>query len=452
VGLRGMSARDLTVAVCGAGPAGLAAALRLHAAGASVTVFDAAPHVGGRSWTDDAADGWRIDPAVQLYSASYDRFFGLLGAAGAGALAERSPGRDALWRKGRAHEVVYGSPASMLASGALPLPLKLRMGAQYLPFLQRHGGDLDLGALERAAAAGLDAESIAAWGRRELGRDFVDLLAAPLLATLYGALPDEASAGFYHALARQGMNLEVRALRGGAGGFCRAAADRLREAGAAIHLSTPVTEVDTAADGVQVSGEGWSQRFGAAVVALPAPAAHRVAKFLTPDAAKTLYGVRVRPAASLALTLDRPAGVRWFGLSFAPGEARNVAAICVQENKVGGLVPPGKGLLVVFALPHAAERLLGATADDALALLLPDVVRALPGIDRAVLQARFYDWRDGWTLFGPGALGRLPALRSLAWDSAPRAVLAGDWMYAPTVEGAVTSGLAAADRLLARAS
>lgn len=446
-----MSARDLSVAVCGAGPAGLAAALRLHSAGASVTLFDAAPHVGGRTRTDDV-DGWRIDPAVQLYSASYGRFFGLLRAAGAEGLAERSTGRDALWRKGRAHEVVYGSPASMLASGALPLPLKLRMGAQYLPFLQRHGGDLDLAALERAAAAGLDAESIAAWGRRELGRDFVDLLAAPLLATLYGALPDEVSAGFYHALARQGLNLEVRALRGGADGFCRAAADRLREAGASIHLSTAVSAVDTVEDGVQVSGEGWSQRFGSAVVALPAPEAHRVAKFLTPPAAKTLHGVSVRPAASLALLLDRPAGVRWFGLSFAPGEARNAAAICVQENKVGGLVPPGKGLLVVFALPHAAERLLGATADDALALLLPDAVRALPGIDRAVAGARFYDWRDGWTIFGPGSLGRLPALRSLAWDSAPPAVLAGDWMYSPTVEGAVTSGLGAADRLLGRVS
>jgi oxygen-dependent protoporphyrinogen oxidase len=446
-----MSARELSVAVCGAGPAGLAAALRLHSAGASVTVFDAAPHVGGRTRTDHA-DGWRIDPAVQLYSASYGRFFGLLRAAGAESLAERSPGRDALWRKGRAHEVVYGSPASMLASGALPLPLKLRMGAQYLPFLQRHGGDLDLAALERAAAGGLDAESIAAWGRRELGRDFVDLLAAPLLATLYGALPDEVSAGFYHALARQGMNLEVRALRGGADGFCRAAADRLREAGAPIHLSTAVSAVDTAEAGVQVSGAGWSQRFGAAVVALPAPEAHRVAKFLTPPDAKTLHGVSVRPAASLALLLDRPGGVRWFGLSFAPGESRNVAAVCVQENKVGGLVPPGKGLLVVFALPHAAERLLGATADDALALLLPDVVRALPGVDRTIVGARFYDWRDGWTIFGPGSLGRLPALRSLARDSAAHAVLAGDWMYSPTVEGAVTSGLAAADRLLARAA
>jgi oxygen-dependent protoporphyrinogen oxidase len=445
-----MGAPDLSVAVVGAGPAGLAAALRLRAAGASVTVVDAAPYVGGRAWTEHVEGGWRIDPGVQLYSASYDAFFGQLRAAGAGALAERSPGRDALWRKGRAHEVVYGSPASMLASGALPLQLKLRMGTQYLPYLQRHAGNLDLRALERAAAAGLDGESIAAWGRRELGRDFVDLLAAPLLATLYGTLPDEASAGFYHALARQGMNLEVRALRGGADGFCRAAADRLREAGAVFHLSTAVDRVDTAEGGVRVSAGGAGERFSAAVLALPAPEAERVAKFLTPQGAKTLSEVRVRPAASLALLLDRPAGVRWFGLSFAPGEARHVAAVCVQENKVGGLVPPGKGLLVVFCQPHAAERLLGASANDALGLLLPDVARALPGVESAVVRARFYDWRHGWTIFGPGSLGRLPALRSLALDSSPSAVLAGDWLYAPTVEGAVTSGLAAADRLLSR--
>jgi oxygen-dependent protoporphyrinogen oxidase len=443
-----MSTADFRAAVVGAGPAGLAAALRLHAAGASVTVFEAGPGVGGRT-RSDGVDGWRIDPAVQLYSSAYTTFRGLLRAAGGEGLLERSPGRDALWRKGRPHEVVYGSPTSMLASGALPLPLKLKMGAKYLPFLQRHGGDLDLAALERAAAAGLDGESIAAWGARELGRDFVDLLAAPLLATLYGMLPEEASAGFYHALARQGLSLEVLGMRGGADGFCRAAADALAAAGSPVRLSTAVTAVD-AAGGVRVGGDGWSEDFGAAVVALPAPAAGRVANFLTPEGVKALSAVRVRPAASLALLLDRPAGVGWFGLSFAAGEARNVAAVCIEENKVAGLVPPGKGLAIVFALPHAAERLLGASVDEAASLLMPEVVRALPRLPATVVESRLYTWAEGWTVFGPGMLGRLPALRAAAWDSSPRAVLAGDYLYAPTVEGAVTAGLAAADRLLSR--
>lgn len=444
-----MDTADLKVAVAGAGPAGLAAALRLHAAGASVTVFEAGAGVGGRTRADHV-DGWRIDPAVQLYGSSYTVFRGLLRAAGAEGLLQRSPGRDALWRKGRAHEVVYGSPTSMLASGALPLPLKLKMGAKYLPFLQRHGGDLDLAALERAAAAGLDGESIAAWGRRELGGDFVDLMAAPLLATLYGMTPDEASAGFYHALGRQGLSLEVQALRGGADGFCRAAAEALSAAGAPVRLSATVTAVDAEADGVRVSGGGWSEAFDAAVVALPPAAALRLANFLTPEGAKTLSAVRARPAASLALLLDRPAGVGWFGLSFAAGEAKNVAAVCIEENKVAGLVPPGKGLAVVFALPHAAERLAGATADEAAALLMPDVARALPRLPSTIVQSRLYTWDEGWTVFGPGSLGRLPALRAAAWDSSPRAVLAGDYLYAPTVEGAVTAGLGAADRLLSR--
>jgi protoporphyrinogen/coproporphyrinogen III oxidase len=444
-----MGTTDLRAAVVGAGPAGMAAALRLHAAGASVTVFEAGPGVGGRT-RSERVDGWRIDPAVQLYSSAYTAFRGLLRAAGGEGLAERSPGRDALWRKGRAHEVVYGSPTSMLASGALPLPLKLRMGAKYLPFLQRHGADLDLGALERTAAAGLDGESIAAWGQRELGRDFVDLLAAPLLATLYGMAPGEASAGFYHALARQGLSLEVLALRGGADGFCRAAADALGAAGSPVRLATPVAAVDAVGGGVRVSGDGWSEDFGAAVVALPAPAATRVANFLTPETAKTLSAVRVRPAASLALLLDRPAGVNWFGLSFAAGEARSVAAVCIEENKVAGLVPPGKGLAVVFAQPSVAERLLGASAEDAAALLMPEVARVLSRLPSTVIQSRLYTWAEGWTLFGPGDGGRLPALRGAAWDASPRAVLAGDYLYSPTVEGAVTAGLAAADRLLSR--
>jgi protoporphyrinogen/coproporphyrinogen III oxidase len=443
-----MSAPGLPVAVVGAGPAGLAAALRLHAAGAAVTVFEAAGGVGGRT-RSDAVDGWTIDPAVQLYGSSYTRLLALLRAAGAEGLAQRAPGRDALWRKGRAHEVVYGSPTSMLASGALPLALKLKMGAKYLPFLQRHAGDLDTGALERAAAAGLDGESIAAWGRRELGGDFVELLAAPLLATLYGMLPDEASSGFYHALARQGLSLEVLALRGGADGFCRAAAGVLRAAGSPVRISTPVESVEVEGEGVRVSGAGWSETFGAAVVATPAGPARELAKFLTRNAAEALESVRMRPAASLALLLDRPAGVGWFGLSFGAGEARNAAAVCIEENKLAGLVPPGKGLAVVFALPHAAERLMDATADEAAALLMQDVARALPRLPSSVVGTRLYRWREGWTVMGPGSLGRLPAIRAAAWEAAPRAVLAGDYLYAPTVEAAVTAGLAAADRVLA---
>jgi oxygen-dependent protoporphyrinogen oxidase len=387
---------------------------------------------------------------VQLLSSAYANTLRVAAAAGADRLLQRSPGRDALWRKGRPHEVVYGSAASMLASGALPLALKLRMGAQYLPFLQRHGSSLDLAALERAAAAGLDGESAAAWGQRELGRDFVDLLVAPLLATLYGTEPEEASAGFYHALGHQGMNLQVMALTGGIGALGRACVERIASGGGSIRLATTVRAVDPDGSRVQITGDGWTESFDAAVLAVPAPAALGLAKFLTPRGAERLRRVRVRPAATLALLLDRPLGVRWFGLSFARGESRVAAALCVQENKIPGLVPPGKGVLVVFAHPRTAERLGGADAGEAARELMPEVARVFPRIESTVTDSRLYDWRHGWTVFYPGHLGALPALRGAAFDAAERVALAGDYLYVPTVEGAVTSGLAAAERLASR--
>ncbi|HEU0054819.1 MAG TPA: FAD-dependent oxidoreductase, partial [Longimicrobium sp.] len=401
----------------------------------------------GRTRTD-ALDGWRVDAAAQLLDSTFTHTLALLDEAGGRALAARAPGRDALWRKGRPHEVVYGSVASMLASGALPLAFKLRLGATYLSFLHRHAADLDSKALERAAAAGLDGESIAAWGRREQGGDFADLLAFPLLTTLYGALPEEVSAGFYHALARQGAGLQVLALRGGASGLCRLLADAVGRAGGVVKTSAAVRAVRTAGAGVEVSGDGWTEAFDAAVVAVPAPAAREIAGIETPRMAGWLDRVRVRPAVTLALLLDRPVGVRWFGLSFARGEARAVATLCAEENKGAGLVPDGRGLLVVFFLPEVGERLFDADADEALRTAAPDLSKVFPGIEKTVRRAKLYRWPHAWSLFGPGYLSHLGALRRGGFDVEGRIAFAGDYLVGPSVEGAVTSGLRAADRLL----
>lgn len=441
-------ATALRVAVIGAGPAGLAAAFRLSRAGTSATVLEAAPAVGGRTRTDEV-DGCRIDTAVQLFGSVYTAFLRMLREAGAGALCERTSGRDALWRGGAAHEVVYGSPTSMMTSGALPFTLKLKLGAHYLPFLHRHAQALELGALERAAAAALDRESVAAWGEREMGRGFVDLLADPMLCTLYGSRAGETSAAFYHALARQGMSLDVLALRGGAGAFCGALAAAVRHAGGEVRVRSPVRALTTDAEGVEVSGDGWTERFDAAVIALPAPAARALAQDGMPRMAEWLAGVQVRPAATVGIVLERPAGTRWFGLSFARGESRALAAVCVQEAKLPGQVPPGMGALLALPLPEAGARLLDATAEQALATLLPDLAKPFPGLDRHIRTARLYRWEHGWTVVRPGYAHHLARLRSERPDAeSPRVAFAGDYLVAPNVEGAVVSGLRAAERLL----
>ncbi|MFO7260738.1 MAG: FAD-dependent oxidoreductase [bacterium] len=437
------------VAVVGAGPAGLAAGWALAAAGARVTLYERRRTPGGAVRTDEL-DGARVDPGVQLLGSYYRETFRLAAEVGASGLLVRSPGRDALWRGGRAHGLTYGSVASMAASGALPTGLKLRLAARYLPFLTRQSA-LDVNDPARTAVGLDDRESIAEWGRRALGDDFVELLAYSTLATYYTALPEETSAPFYHALARAGIDLTVHAVRGGVGELARAIAQAIEARGGRLVAPQQVDLVTARADGVELRFEGGdTARHDAVVLAVPAAEAARIGG-LDEQTRGWLAGVRTRPTATLALRLDRPAPGDWFGLSFPrntpPGE--RLVAVCALERKTPGLVPEG-GLLVLYPAPEIAPRVAelepGAVAD----LLLPALEQALPGIGARVTRARVYRFPDGSVQFYPGYLEHLRRFDEARLPE--RLALAGDYLVSPTVEGAVRSGLAAAARLLRRAA
>lgn len=433
------------VAVIGAGAAGLAAAWRLVTAGARVTVYEAKNAVGGRMRTTALDGGVRADTGVQLLASYYTATLRLARDAGAAGLLVRAPARDALYRGGRLHEIEYGSAGSMVVSGALPGALKVRLAARYLPFLTRHAARLD--PVELAAAGELDTESIAGWGERTLGRDFVELLVHPLVAAYYGATPEETSAPFFHALARAGLSVRLLGVRGGIAELAARAASALVEAGARLDTGVEVDAVAEAPGGVTVATAEGAREHDAAVVAVPPTVVPRIVE-LPGDAAAWYAGVRQRPTCSLALLLDRSSGVPVFGISVPrtepPGEC--ISAICVQESKGMGLVPGGRGALVVFPAPLRAAALAEAEPARVVDALLPAVDAVLPGVARAVARARVARFPEGVTLFAPGYLRHL-ARFDPRWPS-PRIALAGDYLVAPTVEGAVRSGVRAAERLL----
>jgi protoporphyrinogen/coproporphyrinogen III oxidase len=364
---------------------------------------------------------------------------------GLGGSLVQVPGRDALWRDGRAHEVVYGSVASMIASGGLPFRTKMRLGATYVPFLTRNARALSIHAPERAAGAGLDDESIASWGEREIDRDFVASLVYPQLGAYYGSDPGETSAGFYHILAKHGMDVTLFALRGGVGTLARRLRERIEERGGEVRLGTEVTRLEIA-DRARVTTGGEEQSFDAAVCAVPAPVAAGLIEGVTEPLMEWLRQVRYRPAVTLALLLDRPVPARFFGLSFPQGENRWVAAVAVQQNKGVPLVAEGKGLLVAFSTPEGAPELIELESSGVLDRMLPEVAGAFPGVRDRVERARVYRWPLGNAVFFPGYLRMLGDFRS-RFTSSSTLALAGDYLFGPSVEGAVSSGLAAADQI-----
>lgn len=437
------------VAVVGSGAAGVSAAHRLQQAGASVLLLEERAWLGGRMRTD-RFNGFQVDAGIQLFGSTAREFFRLLAAVGAGAAAVRAPGRDALWRGGRIHEVVYGSMASMIASGAMPLGTKLRMGARYLPFLTRHARDLRLETLARAADAGLDRESIGAWGRRELGADFVEALAAPLLGANFGLDPEETSAALFHMLASEGLDVEVFALRGGAATLAEAAAASLPGKGGEVRTEARVESVELGARGVTLRGEGWEERVDGVVLATPAPTAARLLAGTGSPAAAWLAAVPYTATVSLALALDRTLDARYFGLSLPKDRFPTVGVVCVESNKGVPVAPPGKELLVVFPQPDAGAGLVDAEAGMVVDAFLPELERLYPGLKRRIQRARLYRWPEWNVRFRPGYLGHLRGFGGGAVEGDARFALAGDYLLAPGVEAAVRSGRHAAERILSR--
>ena len=73
--------------------------LHMHVAG--VALFEAESWIGGRARTD-RVEGFSIDAGAQLFGSMFTRFDSLVREVGLGSRLLRSPGRDALWRDGRA--------------------------------------------------------------------------------------------------------------------------------------------------------------------------------------------------------------------------------------------------------------------------------------------------------------------------------------------------------------
>lgn len=428
----------------GAGPAGLAAAWSLAGAGVSVTVYERSDRAGGLL-RSDTLDGVPLDVAVQLLGSYYRETIRLADEAGGSGLLARSPGRDALWRGGRVHGISYGSVVSMASSSALPMGLKLQLASRYLTFLRRHARELDPAEPIRAAA--LDQESIADWGLRELGEDFVELLAYPQLASYYGLTPSGTSAGFYHSLARAGLDLQLYAVRGGMGELPAAVVRGLEARGAQLRTGLEVLGLGAGPEGVEVEWSDGVQRHDAAILAVPAPV---VGELLRPTGPlhDWLRGVHFADEAVAALSLARPLPADYFGLSFPrtapPGD--KLAAICVQGRKGAGLDVSGREALVLVPSPAVMPQVVAASPREALELLLPSLELVYPGIRQEITRARVYRLPDGRVLFYPGYLEHLRRFDP-KWLP-PRLELAGDYLVAPTVEGAVRSGRRAAARLL----
>lgn len=285
--------------IVGGGMLGLTLALRLSQRGEHVTVFEAAPHLGGlaSAWTlDDVV--WDRHYHVTLLSDSSLR--GLLSELGLERDMEWTETKTGCFTDGRLYPV--SSPVEFLRFPPLRLIDKLRLG-----------GTIFYGSKVRNWRR-LEDVPVEQWLTRWSGRRAVDRFWLPLLRAKLGDSYREASAAFLWATIRRldaarsaGLKREMFGyVPGGYARILERFAEVLTERGVDLRLGAAVASIASDGDVVElVERDGATHGFDRVVVTVNTSLAKRMVPQLREDERAVLDSVHYQGVVCASMLLER---------------------------------------------------------------------------------------------------------------------------------------------------
>ena len=460
--------RPPTVAVVGAGISGLVAARALAAAGAQVTVYEAASTVGGQLAAAQVA-GHTVDVGAESVFTAAPGPLELIEDLGlSDRLVAANDATTWIWTERGLRPLPAGfTPAGpsrlgpVLGSRVLSPAGMLRAGLE--PLVPGRSGDGDV-------AVGDELQ-------RRFGREVVDRLVDPLLGGLHSGdvrkLSLEAATPQLAALVARHRSLLLRrrpparsgptfvTLTDGMAALPARLAASLVDGGAhagdgrdvEVVLGTPVTGLRrTAAHTRVVTADGRDQPVDGVVLAVSARRAARLLEHVSPTAAGALAELRAASVAVAALAY--------------PAAAADTQAIAAGT---GLLVPSHRGRLLKAATflstkwPHHAadDRVLvrvsaGRAGDErasylddaALVQRLHDELCEATGLDVEPTDSAVRRWPATMPQLDVGHHGRLARITAALEDELPGVAVAGAPYDGPGLSACLRSGRSAAARII----
>jgi protoporphyrinogen/coproporphyrinogen III oxidase len=426
--------------VIGAGPAGLAAAHRLHMRGMNVIVLESAEQVGGRTRSMRHEDSI-INTGAAFFASFYTETLRLCRSLGV-ALIQPSihPSRSHMRRhmvtpKGR---IPFGpsDPLNFLRFPVVPLSQKLRL-LRVLTYL-RLATDIHVADISSLAAYDDEAESATTWARRKLGDQAYEYFVRPAIEPFFYAQASDVSAALAMALLRHALGWRLYTPRYGTDALCIALAAQID-----VRTSTPALAIQRDSSRFIVDTPQGGIRAGTVILAGQTVDMCSLEAPLSPADAADLRAVDYEASIVLflgyAYPLDLPVSSLTIG---GPGPHALVGLTALADGGPPGLVAAGQEILAILTMGWRSRQLLDLD-DEALIAAITAHAEALgitlPWPNWTMLFRR----RHATIISRPGMLRRVEATAHR-----PRSGihLAGDWLAgSSTVEGAVRSGHRAAD-------
>lgn len=433
-----------TVAVVGAGLAGLTAAYRLDERGFDVTVFEERDRVGGRVWTVRKGD-FIMDLGAAFYLGTYRESIDLIYEVGLGPLFTEVPVWGVMPKGGVKHLLDYGKLIRTgLTTRAISPRSKLKALKLFSPMFKARAS---LGYSTYDAVAELDTETVREYFRRELNEELLQWLGRPLVSSTWVADDDDTSIALLLWTIRNMLVSKMYNLRPGVSGLPEELARRLR-----VRLEHPVANVTNTGHGVEVTttgpdGNERTEDFDACVIATQAQPAIGMYPQMD-EIHRGLYeSTRYRRLGSICLGLSqRPQDPATYYM-VSPHEDPDTIAVIADHTKAPGRAPEGKGLLTVLLSHEYLERTLHLGDDEVLDYAVDRARRYYGNVVDTVEQTAVARWPESVPVMDKGRFARIADYQKrLDWTS--RVQFASDLDRISGLNGALVSGQEAANRIM----
>lgn len=425
--------------------AGLAAAWRLHSQGFPVTVLEGESYPGGRVRTT-VFDGFRIEHGAQFLVGFYTNTLQLIHELGLDHDLIQISDSSLEYRDGHLRRL--HSDWRIAFSDLFSLSDKLQL-LRVAGSVVRNWRSLDIHALERARP--LDTRSIAQLGAEDLNSTFSKYGLKTVVSSLFFWNSERTSQALLFTLMKAAaMNLKLYTLAAGLGSLPAAIAARIP-----VLLNTQVESITARGrDGYSISvncNGGRSEMLARAVVcAVPASSVPSLLGDLNDRRQGFFRGVTYASTLSAVMGISSRLPSAYFGLLFPPGELDWLGTVTIASVRCASHTPRKHDMLTLFPSSPASGKLMAYSDKDAAKYLFTDLRRAAPVYTPGNPSfERVFRWREAVPEFPVGYLSRLEEFHRGGIESGNLS-FAGDYIGGPIIEGAVTSGLAAADRIIAR--